>query len=97
MAMRSTALRDPTASGLNVTLIAQLAPADNVVPQVLVRAKSAVLVPVKEMLRDVSVVVPMFFSVTVCAALVVLTVWLAKVTFVGLTVTPLPTPLSETV
>ena len=89
--------RAPPAVGLKVTLIEQLTPAAKVDPQVVVRAKSAVLVPVKEMLRDVSVVVPMFFSVTVCAALVVLTVWLAKVTFVGLTVTPLPTPLSETV
>lgn len=59
---------------MNVTLIVQLIPADKVVPQVLVRAKSAILVPVKEVLMDVSVVMPTFLNVTVCAALVVLTV-----------------------
>ena len=43
-------LRVPVAVGVNVTLIVQLAPAATLVPQLLVCAKSPLLVPVMAML-----------------------------------------------
>lgn len=64
--------RAPPAVGLKVTLIEQLTPAAKVDPQVVVRAKSALFAPVMEVAIPVRVVVPLFFNVTVCAALVVL-------------------------
>ena len=70
------AVRSAATVGLNVTLIVQLAPAASVATQVLVAfEKSAELVPPMVMLlifntRDALV----FFSVTNCAALVVLMV-----------------------
>src|SRR5438874_746877 len=47
----SVPLRDPVAVGVNVTSIEQLAPAARLVPQLLVCAKSPLLVPVKPMLE----------------------------------------------
>jgi hypothetical protein len=70
----SDALRAPVAAGLKVTLMVQFAPAAKLVPQVLVCAKSAGFVPVNEMLLIANAAVPVFESVTVFAALVVLTV-----------------------
>jgi hypothetical protein len=69
----------PAAVGVKVTEMVQLAPAATLVPQVLVSAKldeAAILLIVR-------VAVPVFFKVTVWAALVVPTVWLAKVRLVG--------------
>jgi hypothetical protein len=68
--MVSEALREPAAEGVNVTLIAQLAPAETVLPQVFVCVKSPALAPlmaILEMLRDAF---PMLESVTVCGELV---------------------------
>jgi hypothetical protein len=65
----------PDAVGVNVTLMVQLAPAATELPQVLVWAKS----PLAETLVRFSEALPVFESVTVCAALVVPTVWLVKV------------------
>ena len=65
------AVREPVAEGVKVTLIVQLAPAATLVPQVFVCAKSPLLVPVTAMLVMLSAAVPLFVSVTVCAALVV--------------------------
>jgi hypothetical protein len=73
----------PVAAGLNVTLMVQFFPANTLDPQVLVSAKSAEFVPVIVMLVMVSVVVPILLRVTVCAVLVVPTVWLEKVRLVG--------------
>jgi hypothetical protein len=69
--MLTAAVRVPLAVGLKVTLILQLAPAANVLPQVWVCAKSPALVPVIAMLLMVKLVVPVFLRVTVLAALVV--------------------------
>jgi hypothetical protein len=54
----------PVAVGLNVTLMAQLAPAARLVPQLLVCEKSALLVPVNVMLVRVNAAVPLLVSVT---------------------------------
>src|SRR5437773_406151 len=69
--MLTAAVRVPLAVGLNVTLILQLAPAANELPQVWVCAKFPALVPVIAMLLMVKIAVPVFLSVTVLAALVV--------------------------
>ena len=65
------AVRVPVAVGLKVTLIVQLVPTANVVPQVVVCPKSPGFVPVNDVVTPVSVAVPTFRNVTVCAALVV--------------------------
>jgi hypothetical protein len=65
------ALRAPVACGVNVTLMVQLAPAATDVPQVLVWAKSLMLVPVTATLVRESAALPELVSVTVCAVLVV--------------------------
>ena len=67
----SAAMRVPDAVGLNLTLMLQLAPAANELPQVWVWAKFPALVPVIAMLLMVKLVVPVFLRVTVLAALVV--------------------------
>ena len=64
-------------------MIAQLAPAATLEPQVLVWAKSPLLVPVIEMLEMVSAAPPELESVMVLAALLVPTVWFEKVRLVG--------------
>jgi hypothetical protein len=74
----SIAVLVPVAAGLNVTLTVQLAPEFSVPPQVVAdSAKSPALVPVKEKPLRVNVVARLFVTVTVLAALVVPTVWLA--------------------
>ena len=75
----------PSAAGLNVTLIEQLNPAPNEAPQALVCAKSVVE---EAMLPMVSAPVPVFFSVKVCAALVVLICRLPNAKVVGVSETP---------
>jgi len=65
------AVRVPLAVGLNFTLMVQLPPAGNELPQVWVCAKSDALVPAIAMAVMVMLVVPVFLSVTVWAALVV--------------------------
>ena len=60
----------PVAVGVKVTLMVQLAPAATEVPQVLVWAYGALAA----MLVRLSVAVPEFVRVTVCAALVVFTI-----------------------
>ena len=68
-------VRVPDAVGVNETLMVQLAPAATELPQVLVWAKS----PLAETLVRFSEALPVLESVTDCAALVVPTVWLVKV------------------
>jgi hypothetical protein len=91
-------VRVPVAVGVNVTLIVQLALAANVagsVPHVFVSAKSADAAAMEMIVR---VAVPVFVSVTVCAALVVFSNWLPKVRVVGASITAgvgfAPVPLS---
>ena len=59
-------VREPVASGLNVTVIVQLALGPTLVPQVLVCEKSALLPPPVEMLLIPSDVVAVLVSVTFC-------------------------------
>jgi len=79
----SDALRAPVAVGLNVTLMVHEDPTVRVLPQVWVWAKSPLLVPVIAMLDIVSVLPPLFLTVTVWAALVVPVFWLPKTSDVG--------------
>ena len=69
--MVTEAVRAAVAVGVNLTLMAQLAPAATVVPHVLDWLKSPLLVPVTAMEVMESGVLPALVSVTVCAALVV--------------------------
>src|SRR5437764_15173523 len=84
-------VRVPVAVGVKVTLMAQLAPAATDVPQVLVCMKS----PLATMLVTLSATFPVLFSVTVCAALVVPSSWLANVRLVEERLTLAPPPRSE--
>ena len=91
-------VRVPAASGVNVTEIVQLAgEGPKVVPQVLVCAKSPVA---GEIVIGVDPV-PVFFTVTTLAALVVPTACEAKVSLVGegvtITVAALPVPVRLTI
>jgi hypothetical protein len=63
----SVPLRAPVAVGVKVTVIVQLAPAANVLPQLLVWAKS----PLAATLLIVRGAFPVLLNVTVCAVLVV--------------------------
>ena len=95
----SDAVRAPVAVGLNVMMIVQLAPAARLALHVVVRAKLEALVPTTPILLIVSDAVPVFDSVTVCAALVVFSAWLAKVKEVGdiPAIGEIPVPLRDTV
>src|SRR5713226_4780622 len=75
LVMLRVPLRLPDAVGVNVTLMVQFAPAVTELPQLLVWAKS----PLAETLVRFSEALPVLESVTDCAALVVPTGWLAKV------------------
>lgn len=80
--MVTEAVRVPVAVGLKMTLIVQLAPAATLAPQVLVCEKSPLFVPVMMIPEPLKVRVafPVLDNVTFCAALVVPTGWLVKVT-----------------
>lgn len=97
--MVTAAVRVELARGVNVTLMVQLPPAETVLPQVVVSAKSAESVPVMAMLTPVKFVVPVLVKVMTCAGLVVPWFWLPKVRLVGerLTPGPLPVPVRLTV
>ena len=100
-AMLTTATRVPAAVGLNVTLMAQLAPAATEAPQVEAgaREKSALLAPTTLMPLMLSGAVPELVKVTLCELLRVLTAWLVKVTLLELSVATgaVPVPLRLTV
>jgi len=88
--METLADRPPAAVGVKMTLIVQLDPAARVlepVGQVLVWAKSPLLVPVMLIPLIVRAAVPLLVRVTVCVELLVPVCWLAKVRLVGLSVT----------
>jgi hypothetical protein len=69
-AMKSAALRAPAPVGLNITLMAQLAPAVSLLAQVFVWAKSAEFTPPRYRLEMLSKALPLLVSVTLWAALV---------------------------
>ena len=86
--------RVPAAAGVKVTLMVQLAPGARELPQVLVSAKSPVIV-IPEI---ASGAFPVFDSVALWAALVVPGAWLPKARLVGENVATgaAPVPVSDT-
>ena len=68
--MLSAAVRAPRAEGVNITAIAQLAPAATELPHVLLCAKSLALVPVTAMPVMLKAALPVLLRVMVCAVLV---------------------------
>jgi hypothetical protein len=91
----SVPLRLPVALGVKVTLMVQLAPGANELAQVLVWAKSPLVVRVS----GVRAPLPVSVRVRVCGALVVETVWPGKLKVVTekLATGATPVPLSATV
>jgi hypothetical protein len=86
-AMLSVEDRLPVFSGVNVTLIVQLAFATRVFPHVCVCEKYALFPPVILMVVKDRVEVPVLVSVTTCALLLTPTIWLPKLRLVGDNVT----------
>jgi hypothetical protein len=87
-AMLSDAVRVPVAAGLNSTEIVQLAPGARVAPQVDADSRNDVaLVPSMDSEVKVRAVVPVFLTVTTCAADVEPSAVDAKVSADGETVT----------
>jgi hypothetical protein len=79
----TAAARVPLAPGLKVTLIAQLAPAVTLEPQLLDWAKSPALAPETAMLVMFKSAVPELVSVIICAAVAAPTALLAKARLEG--------------
>ena len=73
----------------------QLAPAATELPQVLVWAKAAALVPLRAMPESVSAALPPLVRVAVKALLVVLTAWLPKARLAGERVAVALVPVPE--
>jgi hypothetical protein len=90
------AVRVPLAVGLNVTLMLQLAPVANELPQVWVCAKSPALVPVIAIPLIVKLVVPTLLSVTVSAGLDVPRATVPKLRLVGESFAVVPIPIRLT-
>src|SRR5262245_7045634 len=86
------AVREPTAVGVKLSAIAQLAPAASEEPQLFTPEKSPPVV----MLAIASAPVPMFVTYTNCGGVVVETVWLGNVSDVGTTAMPEPAALGVT-
>jgi len=93
------ALLLPSAAGVKVTWMAQLAPTPSVDPQVCAWVKSPLFSPVMAMLVRVSGTLPVLVKVTVCAELLLPGIWSGKVSDEGdnSTPTPIPVPLKVTV
>jgi hypothetical protein len=92
--------RAPTACGVNVTVIVQLAPAATLVPHVFVWPKSPALLPVTVIPPIERGPEPPLVSVIVFGGLVVLTFWSANDKVEGLKATwatPVPVPLRAAV
>jgi len=92
--------RLPVAVGEKVTETVQLLAAASTLPQVVVMPKSAVLVPLSQMLKIFSAALPVFESVTVFAALTSPTFWLPNARLAGEietcgTAATFPLPLSD--
>src|SRR4030081_2434216 len=87
--MLTDPVRVPSAVGVKVTVIVQLALIATLLPQVLVCAKS----PLAAMLLMVNVAVPVFLSVTFCEAFVVPTCWPLNVRLLGVSLTKGASPV----
>jgi len=72
------ALKDPEAAGVKVTLMAQLAPAATLAPQLLLCAKSLGFAPVSARPLMLKAALPALVNVTDWAELVLPTAWLPK-------------------
>jgi hypothetical protein len=79
----SDVMRVPVADGVNATEMVQLAPADRLLPHLLVCEKSFRFPPVSVIFVILRLEVPVFVSVIVCLLLVVPTVWLPKLMLIG--------------
>ena len=79
----TAAVRVPVAAGLKVTLIAQLAAAARLEPQLLVWVKSPALAPETAMLVMLKAALPELVRVIFCTPLVVPTAWPAKLRLVA--------------
>jgi hypothetical protein len=90
----TAAVRVPSAVGVKVTEMIQLAPTASAVPQVLVCAKSLAFVPVTAM-GLVNATEPFAVTVTVMAALVVLRYRLGRVRLEGVNVRVAAVPVPE--
>src|SRR6476469_69201 len=77
------ALRAPVSDGAKLTAIVQLAPAASVLPQSPADWKSPAFAPVKPIEAIASAAVPVLRRVTGCDALVVPTIWPAKLSEAG--------------
>src|SRR5438874_3554031 len=91
--MFRVAVRVPNAVGLNVTLMLQLVPATNEVPQVWVCAKFPAFVPVIPMPMMGKVVVPTFVKVTICYGIVVCITTELRLKLRGEILANVPTPV----
>lgn len=81
--MLSPAVRAPGDVGVKVRLMVQLAAAARELPQLLDCAKSPGLAPVSETPAMLTLPVPVLFTVTIWAVLVVPTVWVGKVRLIA--------------
>jgi len=87
---------EPAVVGLNVTAIVQVALTARLLVQVVVSVKLPEFVPVTLMEVRLRLALPVFFTVTVCAALATPTVVLAKLSEAGLKeIAGTPTPVPE--
>jgi hypothetical protein len=87
-AIDSLAVNETADAGLNSTVMVQLAPIDSAAPQVVaVFLNELAPVPVKVMppLFRVTATIPVFFTVTTCAALAEPTAVAAKLRLIGVT------------
>jgi hypothetical protein len=91
----SVAVRLPLADGLKVTLIAQLAPATTLDPQLLLWAKLLALEPVTTMLVMLKFALPVLVKVTVWAVLVAPTERFPNARLDGETLTTEAVPVPE--
>ena len=69
--MATAAARLPAAEGVNLIVMAQLAPAATLTPQLLVWAKSLAFAPKTAILEMLKAELPELLRVTACAALLV--------------------------
>ena len=96
--IESAAVLEPPDVGMNVTLMVQFAPGRTVGPQVVADwEKSPLFVPVKNIELMFKVSLPLFVTVTVCAALVVATACVVNVSVVGVIVAVAPVPKPNSV
>ena len=95
--INSDAARAPVAVGVNVTLMVQLADGPSVLPQVEVFEKSPAFVPRIAICHRLTVAAPVFVRVASFGALLVLTLWLAKVRLAGVGFNAAPTPVNKSV